>query len=126
MKLSPLQINPALLSGGNTVQTPPVSKEMAKIEQTAREFESMFLSEMLKPIFDSVPVNEIFGGGKTEEIFGGFLRDEYSKMLAGTGTIGIAELVKEELIEMQSRAAKEKLAQNVQRKITDSHGENYV
>ncbi len=126
MKLSPLQINPSLLSGVNPVQAPAQSKEMVKIEQTAREFESMFLSEMLKPIFESVPVNEIFGGGKTEEIFGGFLRDEYSKMLAGTGSIGIAELVKDALIEMQSRAAKGNLAQNMQGKISDSKEENYV
>ena len=114
MKLSPLQINPALLSGGNTVQTPPVSKEMAKIEQTAREFESMFLSEMLKPMFESVKVNDMFGGGKTEEVFRGFMRDEYGKMMAGTRGIGLADQIKQSLIEMQLEADNKSLAQNMQ------------
>ena len=125
MKLSPLPLNPALLSGP-AANTPVPSKKMEQIEQTAKEFEAMFLSEMLKPIFESVPVNETFGGGKTEEIFGGFLRDEYGKMMAGTSGIGIADLVKEELIEMQSRAANGGVAQNVQGKILDKTGENYV
>jgi peptidoglycan hydrolase FlgJ len=103
-------LNPALLSQAKTA--PDVN--MARIEETAREFEAMFLSEMLKPMFDTLKVNETFGGGKGEEIFSGFLRDEYSKILAGTGTIGIAEQVKEQLIEMQAGAQKTALAQNMQ------------
>ena len=73
----------------------------------------MFLSEMLKPMFETVKVNETFGGGKGEEIFSGFLRDEYSKMLSLQGGVGIAGLVKEQLIEMQSKAKEASLAQNM-------------
>ena len=102
-------MNPALLQ-------PSVPKDlnMEKIDQTAQDFEAMFLSEMLKPMFESVKVDETFGGGKGEEIFGGFLRDEYAKIYAGTGTLGIADLVKQQLIEMQSKADAPKLAQNMQ------------
>lgn len=129
MKLNPLQMNPALLSNAAAPTATAMagkSLNMEKIEETAKDFEAMFLSEMLKPVFDTVEVNETFGGGKTEEIFGGFLRDEYSKMLAGTGTMGIAELVKEELIEMQSRANNPALAQNVHSKNTKTTGEDHV
>lgn len=73
----------------------------------------MFLSEMLKPMFETVKVNKMFGGGKGEEIFSGFLRDEYSKMLSVQGGIGIAGLVREQLIEMQSKAKDPALAQNM-------------
>lgn len=122
MKLNALQTNPALLSKASTQPEAgaAVTKNMSmeKIEETARDFEAMFLSEMFKPIFDSVGVDETFGGGKTEEIFGGFLRDEYSKLMAGTGNIGIAQMVKDQLIEMQTKAEKQNVAQNVQGKTT--------
>lgn len=121
MKLESLPTNPALLSKSAAPSLEAAAAKnmsMEKIESTARDFEAMFLSEMLKPMFDTIDVNETFGGGKTEEIFGGFLRDEYAKLMAGTGTMGIADLVKEQLIEMQSKAQKQDLAQNVQGKTT--------
>jgi flagellar protein FlgJ len=107
--VSPQQINPALLAQAN--KAPDI--DMSRIDETAKDFEAMFLSEMLKPMFETVKVNETFGGGKGEEIFSGFLRDEYSKMLSIQGGIGIAALVKEQLIEMQSKAKAEALAQNM-------------
>jgi flagellar protein FlgJ len=105
-------MNPALLQAA----TPVASKDlkMQQIEESAKDFEAMFMSEMLKPIFESVEVNETFGGGKGEEIFRGFIRDEYAKNYAATGGIGIAALVKEQLIQMQAKAENAQLAQNVQ------------
>ena len=115
MKFEAAQLNTSLLPNSKPLpQTGSVKDlNMARIDAVAVDFEASFLSEMFKPIFESVEVNETFGGCKTEEIFGGFLRDEYSKMLASTGSIGIADLVKEELIEMQSRAQNAKVAQIV-------------
>ncbi len=120
MKLDALPLNPAL------VDTAKKAIDMKKIDATAQDFEAMFLSEMFKPMFETVKVDETFGGGKTEEIFSGFLRDEYSKKLAQTGGIGIAELVKQELIAMQSRASQDQTAQNMHGITTKSLGENDV
>ncbi len=117
--IAPNQLNPALLA--QATKSPDVN--MQKINETAQEFEAMFLSEMFKPMFESVKVNETFGGGKGEEIFSGFLRDEYGKMLAQTGGIGIAELVKQQLIEMQSKAQTPALAQNMQGNSGETTGE---
>lgn len=107
--IAPQQLNPAILASAN--KAPDL--DMQRIEETAQDFEAMFLSEMLKPMFETVKVNETFGGGKGEEIFSGFLRDEYSKMLSLQGGVGIAGLVKEQLIEMQSKAKEASLAQNM-------------
>lgn len=117
MKLSPLQLNPALLSASAGAQ-PTVAKDakMEKIEAAARDFEAMFMAEMMKPMFESVDVDETFGGGKGEEIFRGFLREEYGKQIADIGSLGIADLVKEELIAMQSKANQPAMAQNMQEK----------
>jgi flagellar protein FlgJ len=90
---------------------------MKKIEEAAKEFEAMFVTEMLKPMFDGLEPNETFGGGKTEEIFNGFMREEYGKMIAQSGQFGIADQVKQQLIELQSRQNGQGLAQNV-------HGHN--
>jgi flagellar protein FlgJ len=113
------QLDPALLA--SATKKPDI--DMEKIDKTAQEFEAMFLSEMFKPMFESVKVNDTFGGGKGEEIFSGFLRDEYGKIMAQTGGIGIAELVKQQLIEMQSKAAKPTLAQNLHGNSTDIIGD---
>ena len=118
--VSPQQLNPALLAQAN--KAPDI--DMKRIDKTAQDFEAMFLSEMLKPMFETVKVNEMFGGGKGEEIFSGFLRDEYSKMLSAQGGIGIAGLVKEQLIEMQSKAKASPLAQNMHGNTTGTTGDS--
>ncbi len=82
------------------------AKDLKKIEESAKEFEAIFLSEMVKPMFEGIESEGMFGGGKGEEVFRGILIQEYGKMLSETGRIGIADSVKEELIRIQA-AAKE-------------------
>lgn len=110
MSIDNLPINHALLSQAKAM--PGIN--MDRIDETAREFEAMFMSEMMKPMFESVPVNSQFGGGKGEEIFRSFLREEYGKNLAENGGLGIADLVRQQLIEIQSKSIKPELAQNMQ------------
>jgi Rod binding domain-containing protein len=76
----------------------------AQIEEAAKEFEAVFLSEMIKPMFENVKPNALTGGGKGEEIFQGFMVQEYGKIMADRGGIGIAEHVKAELIRLQEDA----------------------
>ena len=77
-------------------------KDMARIHEVAKDFEAMFMTEMLKPMFAELKVDARFGGGKGEEIFRGFMLQEYGKLIAERGEIGIADAVKGELIRMQS------------------------
>jgi len=113
MNISSLAKSPALM----TMEKPSPDLNLQKIEEAAKEFESMFVAEMLKPMFDGLDPDPMFGGGKTEEIFNGFMREEYGKMIAQTNQFGIADQVKQQLIELQSRQNGEALAQNV-------HGHN--
>ena len=107
---SNIAMNPALLSQSKAMP----SVNMQKIDETAQEFESMFLTEMLRPMFEMVEVNETFGGGRGEEVFRSFMLDEYGKQLSAGGGLGIAAMVKEQLIQMQADASKKALAQNMQ------------
>ena len=76
-------------------------KDLQKIEDTARDFEAMFVSEMMKPMFEGISTEAPFGGGKGEEIFRSILLQEYGKIMAQTGSIGVAGSVKEQMIQMQ-------------------------
>lgn len=108
MNLSPLTLNPALL---DQKKAPDI--DMTRIDETARDFEAMFMTEMLRPMFEGLKVDETFGGGKGEEIFQSMMLDEYGKNMATQGSLGIADLVREQLIEMQSQANKPEMAQNM-------------
>ncbi|MGB4057315.1 MAG: rod-binding protein [Alphaproteobacteria bacterium] len=78
--------------------------DIQKIETTAREFESVFIAEMMKPMFEGIETGGLFGGGKGEEIFRNMMLDEYGKMVAQTGGIGLADQVKQQMILMQEQA----------------------
>lgn len=129
MKLdtAPVQINPALLTPTATIKAGATKDlDMKKIDETAKDFEAMFMSEMLKPIFDTVQTDEQFGGGKGEDMWRGFLRDEYAKNMSANGSLGIADLVKQQLIETQSKALAPKMAQNMQGNPTEVTGDTNV
>lgn len=76
----------------------------AAIEEAAQEFEAVFLAEMMKPMFEGTEAPAPFNGGKGEEIFQGFMLQEYGKIVAQTGSIGIADTVRSELINIQEKS----------------------
>lgn len=58
--------------------------------RTAEALEATFLAEMLKGTgINGTP--EGWGGGAGEDAFGGFLTQEYGRLLAARGGIGLAE-----------------------------------
>ncbi len=127
MQITNPDIDPALFSLKPKSMVTSGKMSMEKIDATAKDFEAMFMTEMLRPMFEGIEVDPTFGGGKTEEVFRDFMLDEYGKQLASTGTFGIADLVKKQLIEMQEHAAntatKPDMAQNMHNIIQDNAGE---
>lgn len=79
-------------------------KDQATIEEAAKDFEALYITEMMKPMFEGIKPDDLFGGGKTEEIFQGLLLEEYGKLIAETGQLGIADAVKREMIKLQEEA----------------------
>ncbi|HNQ92891.1 MAG TPA: rod-binding protein [Alphaproteobacteria bacterium] len=78
--------------------------------QAAQDFEAVFISEMIKPMFDMMQVDDTFGGGKGEEVFRGMMVQEYGKMIAAKGGIGIAAQVQAELLKTQEQSQQATLA----------------
>ncbi|MFL7899614.1 rod-binding protein [Azospirillum argentinense] len=73
----------------------------AKIRQSANEFESVFVSQMLGHMFDGIEVDQTFGGGHAEEMFRSMLTNEYGKQMSRSGGFGIADQVYRELLRAQ-------------------------
>lgn len=71
------------------------------VRAAAEEFEAVFLSAMLAPMFEGLGEDELFGGGPGEDIYRSLLVEEYGKSVARSGRLGIADAVERELLTLQ-------------------------
>jgi Rod binding domain-containing protein len=69
--------------------------------EAAEQFEAVFISQMLRPMFDTIPENQLLGGGRGEKVWKDMMVEEYGKIIAHKGGLGIADAVKKELIKAQ-------------------------
>lgn len=80
---------------------PSAAAGKAEVEKAAREFEGLFLAEMLKPMFEGLETDGMFGGGQAEETYRGLLIQEYGKSIAQAGGIGLADQIAQEMLKLQ-------------------------
>jgi Rod binding domain-containing protein len=74
------------------------------IDAVSKDFEAVFLSQMMEAMFSGDDLTNFFGGGATGDIYKSYLLDQYGKIMASAGGIGIAASVKQELLKMQEVA----------------------
>ncbi len=97
---------PSLVAGTDvTGSTTDAGSNDAHIDAVSKDFEAVFLTQMLGAMFEGDDMTAFFGGGSTGEIYKGYLLDQYGKSIAQNGGIGIASAVKQELLKMQEIAA---------------------
>ena len=92
--------------------SPLLPRDLARTDAAAREFEAVFIAELLEPLFASVETPAIAGGGKSEAFFKSLLQENYAKAFADRGGFGLAAHVKAALIDIQARAAAAPQAEN--------------
>ncbi len=73
------------------------------MRKAAEDFEAVFLTQMIKPMFDTLPTDTMFGGGQAENIYRGLMVEEFGKSVAKNGGIGIADSVYRELLKLQEQ-----------------------
>ncbi|NET71310.1 MAG: chemotaxis protein [Sphaerospermopsis sp. SIO1G2] len=73
----------------------------AQIREAAQEFESMFMAQMLQHMFAGIENNPLFGDKHADKIYQSMMIEEYGKMIAASGGIGVADHVARELLHMQ-------------------------
>ncbi len=72
-----------------------------QIDKVSKDFESMFVGQMLEQMFGDSEGTEAFGDSQSSEVYKGLMMDEYGKQITRSGGIGIADYVKQELLKLQ-------------------------
>jgi Rod binding domain-containing protein len=72
-----------------------------KMRKTAEAFEASFLSQMMKPMFEGLSTDGMFGGGEAEGTWRGFLVEAMAKQTVKAGGIGLADQVVAQMLKMQ-------------------------
>lgn len=107
MSMAKAPIDPSLLAqqGSANVQQKANAASGVRDKEAAREiaedFEAMFLAQLLKPMFDGIETDALFGGGPGEDAYKSMLVQEYGKVMAQSGGVGIADMVKAEILKLQ-------------------------
>jgi Rod binding domain-containing protein len=92
---------PALVSGLSGEDGTAGTGSDQNIDAVSKDFEAVFLTQMMGAMFEGDDVSAFFGGGTAGDIYKSFLLDQYGKSFAQAGGIGIAAAVKQELLKMQ-------------------------
>ena len=73
-------------------------------DKVSKDFESMFVGQMLEQMFGDSLGSSAFGDSETSDVYKGMMMDAYGKEIAKSGGIGIADYVKRELLKQQEIA----------------------
>ncbi len=68
--------------------------------QVAEEFEAVFLAQMMEHMFGETTKNTMFSG-PGESAFQGMLTEEYAKVTARSGGMGLADALTREILALQ-------------------------
>ena len=69
--------------------------------ETAENFEAVFISQMLTPMFNTLSTDGLMGGGKAEGVYRDMMVDEVGKSIAKNGGLGIADSIYREILKLQ-------------------------
>lgn len=77
------------------------AQQLAQTKAAAKEFEAVFVSEMMSHMFEGIETDPVFGGGGGEDMFRSMLIQEYGKQMSKGPGIGISDQLQKQMIEMQ-------------------------
>lgn len=83
------------------VRAPRPTGDEAAARAAAEQFEAVFIAQMLQPMFAGLSTDGPFGGGRGEEIFRGQLLDQYGRMIATNGGLGISDALTRDIMSLQ-------------------------
>lgn len=75
-----------------------------ELEKTAKDFEAVFMAQMLKPMWEGLETDGMFGGGAGEDVMKSLLVQEYGKAMAQGMNSGLSDDVIKAMVQMQEKA----------------------
>jgi Rod binding domain-containing protein len=84
-----------------SIKAPHATNNVAAAGKSAKEFESVFISQFLGSMFQGIPTDGPFGGGQGEEMFRSMMVNEYAKSVENRGGFGLASAVTRQLLSHQ-------------------------
>jgi Rod binding domain-containing protein len=100
----------APLAGAPLPGAPSPTAPASELRRAAEEFESVFLAQMLAPMFAGLDTDGLGGGGMGEEMFRPMLIEQYAAAISRAGGIGLADSVVREFMRLQTTAPDTSLA----------------
>ena len=89
----------------SSLESAKKSNDQEKIAQAAEDFEAFFITRTMESMFEGVSTDGMFGGGHAEKIYRSMLFNEYGKVMAKTGGIGVKDEVMRSILQMQEMAS---------------------
>jgi len=89
------------LAQGKSLPKVRRAANLVEARKVAREFEAVFLGQMLQPMFANINAVEPFGGSSSEKMWRTMQVEEFGKAIAKSGGIGLADTVFREIIKTQ-------------------------
>lgn len=68
-----------------------------ELKEACRDFEAIFIKQMLDSMKKTVPENSLMKSGMAEDIFEDMLYQEYASIISKSGDLGIAEMLYKQL-----------------------------
>lgn len=74
-----------------------------RLQKSAKDFEAMFMSQMVSHMFEGLGTDPLFGGGKGEEMFKSLLTQEYGRMMAEGQNTPLSAQIKTMMLKIQEQ-----------------------
>lgn len=91
----------AAVGGASRTQAGDRAGPEATARQAAKDFEALFIAQMLTSMKIGIDPDSVMGGGKGEEAFQSMMTEQYGKAIAEMGGIGIADAIYKEILKAQ-------------------------
>jgi len=88
-------------AAGASLAAAPAPANGKSSSEAAQNFESFFLSQSFETMFEGVGTDDLFGGGEGENIYRSVLLQQFAKVAAQNGGVGIAAAVQREILRTQ-------------------------
>jgi len=95
-----MQAQNTILAGQGDFK-PKATHSVDQLRKVAKDFEAVFIGQMLQPLFQNLGSEEPFGGGESEKMWRTMQVDEYGKAIVKAGGIGITDAVLKEMLKLQ-------------------------